>query len=194
MRNERKEQSEKAKGGTLHKFLSHFLLLSSLFSLLLSGCGFQLRGLGTAQLPPSLATLRVVVQGSQAANDPLRLTMEDALRVQAGATITQAGDAPVLTLTRENIDSQVLTVDASGKVSGYLLRYEISFSLADINGELLAPQTLRLQRDYQFNPLNVLAKEQEEENLKRELRRDALYQIIRRLARFAAPKQDADKR
>ena len=194
MRNERKEQSEKRKGGTSHKFLSHFLLFSFLFSLLLSGCGFQLRGQGTVKLPESLATIRVSIQGSQAANDPLRLTMEDALRVQAGATITQAGDAPVLTLTRETIDSQVLTVDASGKAGEYLLRYEIGFSLADINGPLLPPQTLRLQRDYRFNPLNVLAKEQEEENLKRELRRDALSQIIRRLARFTPSKPDADKR
>ncbi len=162
--------------------------------MLLVSCGFQLRGLGTATLPPSLATLRVVVQSSQEANDPLRLAMEDALRVQAGATITQAGDAPTLALTRENIDSQVLTVDASGKAGEYRLRYEIGFSLADIHGVLLAPQSLRLQRDYRFNPLNVLAKEQEEENLKRELRRDALSQIIRRLARFAPPKPDADKR
>lgn len=170
------------------------LLLSGLAAVFIAGCGFQLRGLGTAQLPPSLSTLRVVVQGSQAANDPLRLTMEDALRVQAGATITQAGDAPVLTLTHEIIDSQVLTVDASGKAGEYLLRYEIGFSLSDINGPLLPPQTLRLQRDYRFNPLNVLAKEQEEENIKRELRRDAFSQIIRRLARFTPSKSDADKR
>lgn len=170
------------------------LLLPGIVAVLITGCGFQLRGLGTAQLPPSLSTLRVVVQDSLAANDPLRLTMEDALRVQAGATITQAGDAPVLTLTRENIDSQVLTIDTSGKASEYMLRYEIGFSLSDINGALLPPQTLRLQRDYRFNPLNVLAKEQEEENLKRELRRDAFSQIIRRLARFTPSQPDADKR
>lgn len=170
------------------------LLLSGITAVFIVGCGFQLRGLGTAQLPPSLSTLRVVVQGSQAANDPLRLTMEDALRVQAGATITQAGDAPVLTLTRENIDSQVLTVDASGKVGEYVVRYEIGFSLADVNGSLLPLQTLRLQRDYRFNPLNVLAKEQEEENIKRDLRRDAFSQIIRRLARFTPSQPDADKR
>ncbi len=169
-------------------------LLPWVVAVLIVGCGFQLRGLGTAQLPPSLSTLRVVVQGSLAANDPLRLTMEDALRVQAGATITQAGDAPVLTLTRETIDSQVLTIDTSGKASEYMLRYEIGFSLSDINGPLLPPQTLRLQRDYRFNPLNVLAKEQEEENLKRELRRDAFSQIIRRLARFTPSQPDADKR
>lgn len=168
-------------------------LLPGLVAVLLAGCGFQLRGLGTAQLPPSLSTLRVVVQGSQEANDSLRRAMEDALRIQGGATITQAVDAPVLILTRENIDSQVLTLDASGKAGEYMLRYEIGFSLADASGVLLQPQPLRLQRDYRFNPLNVLAKEQEEENLKRELRRDALSQIIRRLARFA-PKPDAAQR
>ncbi len=169
-------------------------LVSCISWLLLSGCGFQLRGAGTYKLPDSLATLRVVVEGSQSANDPLRLAMEDALRVQAGATIVSAGDAPTLTLSRESTENQVLTVDASGKVSGYLLRYEIGFSLADVNGPLSPPQTLRLQRDYRFNPLNVLAKEQEEENLKRELRRDAFSQIIRRLALFARPKPDADRR
>ncbi len=160
--------------------------------LLLSGCGFQLRGQGTVKLPESLATIRVMVAGSQVANDPLRLAMEDMLRIYAGATVAQASDTPTLVLIGENINSQVLTVDASGKVSGYLLRYEISYSVLGAAGEELAPpQMLRLQRDYRFNPLNVLAKEQEEENLKRELRRDALYQIVRRLARFKPAPGDA---
>ena len=167
-------------------------LVSCISYLLLSGCGFQLRGQGTVKLPESLATIRVMVAGSQVANDPLRLAMEDMLRIYAGATVAQASDTPTLVLIGENINSQVLTVDASGKVSGYLLRYEISYSVLGAAGEELAPpQMLRLQRDYRFNPLNVLAKEQEEENLKRELRRDALYQIVRRLARFKPAPGDA---
>jgi len=168
------------------------LLLPGLAAVLIAGCGFQLRGQGTVKLPESLATIRVMVAGSQVANDPLRLAMEDMLRIYAGATVAQASDTPTLVLTGENINSQVLTVDASGKASGYLLRYEISYSVLGATGEELAPpQTLRLQRDYRFNPLNVLAKEQEEENLKRELRRDALYQIVRRLARFKPAPGDA---
>ena len=171
------------------------LLLPGLAAVLIAGCGFQLRGLGTAQLPPSLTTLRVAVQGSQAANDPLRLAMEDTLRTQAGATVVQTGDVPVLIVSTENIENQVLAVDTSGKVSAYLVRYELSFNVVDAAGEaLLPPQTLRLQRDYRFNPLNVLAKEQEEETLKRELRRDALSQIVRRLARLTPPKKDVDQR
>ncbi len=161
----------------------------------LSACGFQLRGAGTYKLPDSLATLRVIVQGSQSVNDPLRLAMEDMLRTQAGGTVVQIGDVPVLILSTEIIDNQVLTVDTSGKVNAYLVRYELGFNVVDAAGEpLLLPQTLRLQRDYRFNPLSVLAKEQEEENLKRELRRDALSQIVRRLARLTPPKKDADQR
>lgn len=163
-----------------------------LAGLLLAGCGFQLRGAGNYQMPASLSTLRVTVAGSQAANDPLRLAMEDALRVQAGVSIVQTADAPTLVITHENVDSQTLSVDASGKVAEYLLRYEIGFAVADAaGGELAPPQTLRLQRDYRFNPLNVLAKEQEEANLKRELRRDALSQIVRRLSRLKPSLKDA---
>ncbi len=169
------------------------LLLLVACNLLLVSCGFQLRGIGSVQMPPSLSTLRVIVAGSQAANDPLRLAMEDVLRIQGGATITQASDAPTLVITGENVGTHVLSVDAGGKVSEYLLRYEIGFSVLDATGsELLSTQVLRLQRDYRFDPLNVLAKEQEEANLKRELRRDALYQIVRRLARFKpVPLKDA---
>lgn len=154
-------------------------------SFLLSSCGFQLRGLGNYQMPASFSTMRVTVAGSQAANDPLRLAVEDALRVQARVSIVQAADAPTLVITHETVDHQVVSVDSSGKVAEYLLRYEIGFSVTDASGETMAPpQTLRLQRDYRFNPLNVLAKEQEEANLRRELRRDALSQIVRRLARL----------
>jgi hypothetical protein len=69
-------------------------------------------------------------------------------------------------------------------VSEYLLKYELSFRLTDAAGqELAALQTIRLQRDYRFDPLNVLAKEREEQELKRDLQRDGVQQILRRLAR-----------
>lgn len=163
-----------------------------LVGFVVTGCGFHLRGLGTYPMPASLSTMRVTVAGSQAANDPLRLAVEDALRVQAGVSITQAADVPTLVITGERVDGQVLTVDASGKVAEYQLRYEIGYSLVGPDGETMLPtQSLRLQRGYRFDPLNVLAKEQEEANLKRELQRDALSQIVRRLARYKARPRDA---
>ena len=82
--------------------------------------GFSCAVSALAKLPESLSTIRVAVQGSQAANDPLRLAMEDTLRTQAGATVVQTGDVPVLIVSTENIENQVLAVDTSGKVSAYL--------------------------------------------------------------------------
>jgi len=169
-----------------------FLLLATCCLLLVS-CGFHLRGLGNYQMPEALSTMHVTVAGSQAAHDPLRLTTEEVLRTQGGVSITQATDVPTLVLTGERVDSQVLTVDASGRAGEYMLRYEIGYSLIGAHGEaLLLPQTLRLQRGYRFDPLNVLAKEQEEANLRRELRRDALSQIVRRLARYRPAPRDTE--
>jgi outer membrane lipopolysaccharide assembly protein LptE/RlpB len=50
---------------------------------------------------------------------------------------------------------------------------------------LSEPQTVKVQRDHQFDRLNVLAKEREEQELRREMQRDAAQQILRRLSRIS---------
>lgn len=164
-------------------------------SLLLSSCGFHLRGGGTVEFPPALTTLRVVVADSQLANDPLLVAVKNALRTQAGVLIEEDVDVPKLVLAGERVESQVLSVGTTGKVSEYLLKYEVSFRLADAAGRVLSdPQTIKLQRDYRFDPLNVLAKEREEEDLKRLMRQDAASQIVRRLAKISfKPQASSDK-
>jgi LPS-assembly lipoprotein len=156
------------------------------FSTVLAGCGFHLRGSGTAQtLHESLNELRVSVDGSRAAHDPLLTSVQNALRTQAGVTVVEATDAPQLLLGPESVTSQVLSVGSNTRVSEYLLKYELSFRLLDGEGkELMASQTVRLERDYRYDPLNVLAKEREEEELKKELRRQAVQNLLRRLSRY----------
>ena len=164
------------------------LLLATFYSLLtLSGCGFQLRGTGQTALPESLSVMRVVVENSRAANDPLLVAMKNALRTQGRVKIEDAPDVPVLVLSNERFQSETLSVRSTGKVSEYLLKYELSFRLTNIEGgDDTALQTIRLRRDYTFDPLNVLAKEKEEQALKNQMRRDAVQQVLRRLSRTAA--------
>jgi LPS-assembly lipoprotein len=149
-----------------------------------AGCGFHLRGSGGALLPPTLATLRVVMTGTTI-NQPLAVAVREAV-TQAGAKVVESGDVPTLSLLEERIESQVAAVrTTTGKASEYTLRYAVSFRL---DGTQLVPvQTIRLQRDYSFDPNNIIAKEQEERDLQRDLRRDAAQQIVRRLARAVAP-------
>lgn len=162
-----------------------FLLLAAC-SLLLSNCGFHLRGQGDTALPPSLSTMRVEIAGSRKENDPLLLEMQDALRVHGRVNVQDHGDVPKLVLEREATSTATLSVSGTGKAREYGVKYEISFHLLNGAGkEIMSSQTIQLQRDYTFDPLNVIAKETEEEKLRHEMRRDAMYQIVRRLARAA---------
>lgn len=155
-------------------------------AMLLGGCGFHLRGQAT-QLPPELSTLRVMVQGNVQANDPLLGLVRDTLRLQSGARIVEDGDVPSLVLSDEHVESQVVSIQtATAKASEYRLRYSLNFALRDAASKpLLGPHTIRLQREYTFDPTRVLAKEHEERELLRELRRDAVQQLVRRIAKTA---------
>lgn len=152
--------------------------------LMLAACGFHLRGVGGDPLPESLATLNIVPPATGLANDPLLVAVRDALTAY-GARIVDTPDAPRLTLYDEATESQVLAVRAqTAKGAAYMLRYRISFRVVAADGtELVAPQTIHTQRDYTFDSARVLAKEEEERELLRALRRDTAEQIVRRLTR-----------
>jgi LPS-assembly lipoprotein len=161
------------------------LLLLATGCLLLTSCGFHLRGVGGVELSPRFSVLRVNVEGNQLQNDPLLVAMKNVLRIQTDVQIEDSGDAPQLMLYGERSDSQVLSVSSTGKADEYLLKYEVSFRLIDKDGRLLSePQTVRIQRDHAFDRLNVLSKEREERELRREMQRDAVQQILRRLSRI----------
>lgn len=105
--------------------------------------------------------------------------------MQAGAQVVEAAEAPAVVLLGEQIESRVVSVStATAKANQYLLLYSASFRL---DGPVpVAAQTVRLQRDYSFDPTQVLAREQQEQELLGDMRRDAAQQIVRRLARAVA--------
>jgi len=163
-------------------------------NLLLVSCGYHLRGAGEYRLPPALATLRVAVEGSSQQNDPLQVSMTNALRTQAGVNVVSATDVPTLVLFAQRSDSQLLSVGSTGMASEYLLRYEVSFRVADKDGKALSePQTVRVQRNQAFDRLNVLATEREGREFRREMQRDAVQQILRRLAHIELTEKHADQ-
>jgi LPS-assembly lipoprotein len=62
------------------------------------------------------------------------------------------------------------------------LRYRISYRLTDRESrELLAPSEVQLKRDLTYSDTDVLGKEQEEQLLIRDMRNDAVQQVVRRL-------------
>jgi len=149
----------------------------------LSGCGFHLRGASSVTLPPELSTLRVTMSG--AGYPPLLVEVRNALLAAGDVRLTDdvSASVPVLQLLSETSENQVLAIDSSGRISAYLLNYRVDYSLIGADKKPLLPkQSVKLQREYGFDRLNVIASEKQSEFLQNEMRRDVARQILRRLA------------
>jgi LPS-assembly lipoprotein len=150
--------------------------LAFALALLLSSCGFQMRG--TAALP--FETLYMPSATSGIALDLKR-------NIQSGTHTTVVDDATkaeaVLDFTQETREKVILSLAATGKVREYQLRYRVGFRVHDgKGGEFLPVSTVELKRDISFNDSDVLAKETEEQQLYRDMQFDMVQLIMRRLA------------
>ena len=151
-------------------------------ALVLAGCGFRLRG--TADVP--FQTLYVPNATSGIALDLKR-------NIQAGTHARVVDDAKgadaVLQFTEETRSKEILSLTAQGRVREFQLRYRVGFRVHDGKGqEFLPASSIQLTRDVTFNDTEILAKEQEELLLFRDMQTDMVQLIMRRLAAAKPPK------
>ena len=161
------------------------LLLATSYSLpLLTGCGFHLRGRAQTTLPEQYSVMRVRLINSQVSGQSLRVDMKSALTAAGVQVVSRDDDqVPSLNLYDERSNARVITVDENVRVSDFLLRYSVAFDVTDREGkELRKRQTIILQRVFAFDKFAVLAKEREAQEVRNQLRQEAVQQIIRRLA------------
>ncbi|MBX3650488.1 MAG: hypothetical protein KF771_03805 [Burkholderiales bacterium] len=147
-----------------------------LCTLLLAGCGFQLRG--AANLP--FDTLYVQAPtGSQFANQFRRVVAAgSATRVVEDPKAAEA----TLVLVQELREKNILSLSGTGRVREFQLRYRMSYRLLDKNAvETLPVSEIVLTRDFSFNDQDTLSKESEEALLFRDMQNDAVQQLVRRL-------------
>lgn len=157
---------------------------------LLAACGFHLRGRESVELSPALARVWVDM-GARPAFPLLLVEMRNALKTQTRVELADgASGAAVLTLFAESFQSHAELASANGTpvTSGYILNYRVSYRLQDASGNVLVPgKAVKLQRQYDFDPNNVVAKEKEQDYLRGEMQRDAVQQILRQLAALSTP-------
>lgn len=154
------------------------LLPALLAALLLSACGFHLRN--SLTLPSDLGAVRVVAPDPYS---PLSEAMAQALE-RAGATPAAEGAADVATLqiSTERWGDTPISIDARGRAQEYSLRYAVVFDLKRASGEtLVPPQTIELSRDYVAPPIDGIGTTSEREMLAREMRRDMVASMLRRI-------------
>ena len=153
------------------------LLASLPTALPLAGCGFQLRGRDTI---PYRSLYINAPETSQAARQ-----LADALR-NRGIVVAETASAAEATLkiAQEHEKRTVLALSGGGRVREYRLNLTLSYSLTGKDGQEIFPLSEILQsRDFTYDDNQYLAKTAEENFLYRDLREDAVQQIVRRLSK-----------
>jgi len=144
--------------------------------LALAGCGFQLRG--SATLPFDTLYVDMV-------DTSLALELKRNLRTGSNAKLVERREDAQALLTRTTLSTskQILSINSAGRVREFRLRYLFGYALVDQKGQDLAPPaSVSIERTFSFNDNQVLAKENEEAVLYRDMQSDLVQQVIRRLA------------
>jgi len=156
-------------------------VLTVLVLALLTGCGFQLRG--QSDLPPEMSTTRLVVPDR---TGEFARELELLLRGNGVKLVDESGpDVAELRILDDRITRRALTISGTARVREFLLTFELRFALIGPDGEpMLGPETLRQERDFQFDEQEILGAATEEERIREELHRTMAAALLRRLEAF----------
>jgi len=157
-------------------------LRALLLVVLLSGCGFHLRG----SAPVPFETLYIPDAKTGIALDLKR-------NIEAGTNAKVIDDPKkadaILELSGESREKIILSLTGTGRVREFRLRYRMGYRVHDgKGGEYVPPSVVQLQRDVTYDDSAILAKEAEEQLLFRDMQSDMVQQVLRRLASAEKPK------
>ncbi|ALZ76180.1 LPS assembly lipoprotein LptE [Rheinheimera sp. F8] len=157
--------------------LSVQVLLPLLLSLLLSSCGFQLRGSLPLEKYPA-----VYLQGDKHSEllQQLGLQLE---RNQVKLLDSSDAGAAIFVLDSDSLQRRTLSLFPNGQVAEYELIYKVNYQLV-LPGQEPRPYQIELYRDYQDDPSRALAKSKELDLMLTELRSQAVARIIRQFGRL----------
>jgi LPS-assembly lipoprotein len=156
-------------------------LLAVCLGLSIAGCGFQLRG--QADLP--FDSVYVQSAGSSQLATELRRVFEGNNSVVLADSAEHA--EVVIRIVEEQEEQKILSISASGSVNEFQLLYRVSYRIMNPGMEdMVAPGEIRVQRDLTYDDTQTLGKESEIKLLFREMRSDAVQQMLRRLSVVSA--------
>ena len=146
-----------------------------LIALLLSACGYHLRG--AFELPVDMKNI-FLEGGSAPLQSQFNKTMELS-SIPIAASVETAGI--VIRIFDENSQRRVLSLAGTGVANDFELNYRIEYEIIDGKDNVLMPrQPLEIKREYYNDQLAIIAKESEEELIKNEMYIQAVRTIVNR--------------
>lgn len=151
-----------------------YLMVAAL--LLLAGCGFQLRGTGVDSV-----NLRELALSAPDLNSQTYLQLREALE-DDDVLLTEAAEYR-LQLLGERHDRMALSYTGRASAAEVEIQHNLSFQITDNQARpLIGPETLSVRRVYINDRDNIVGTAEEEELLRREMRRDMVRQLLFRLS------------
>jgi LPS-assembly lipoprotein len=153
------------------------MLIAVLLALIVSACGFKLRGVA------DLSFNTLYIQGSKLT---LSRDLERQLKANGVTIVQSADDAEVLLeLMSKSSQKRIMSLSGGGLVREFELLYLLNFRIREASNPLWGPvQTIRGRRDLSYNDNVLLGKAEEEARLNLDMRSDAIRELLKRLTSY----------
>ncbi|HSX71212.1 MAG TPA: LPS assembly lipoprotein LptE, partial [Pseudomonas sp.] len=161
-------------------------------AVLLSACGFQLRGTGSAEF----ALKEIDLQARNAYGD----TVKQLRQLLENSDVKVHNGAPyLLLLANEQETQRTASVTSSARSAEYELTTHLDYEIRGEKNMLLLRDKLEVQRVYVHDENNLIGSSQESAQLRQEMRRELIQQVSLRLqlltpARLEQLQQEAEAR
>ncbi len=155
-------------------------LLAFALLLLLSGCGFQLRGSGGVMVPDDWKNMYLVTGNPNGELGREVRTIFAASGVEWQAEREEANY--LLTLGPERFSQRNLSISADARAAEYEFTMFAEFSVRDSAGrEVMPTATASVTQQMENDPRNVVGKAEELRIIKSEMRTELAHQLLRRV-------------
>lgn len=145
-----------------------------LTSMMLSACGFQLRGVA------DLSFKNLYIQGNKLS---ISRELNQSFKTNGIHIVDSAESAELLLdMLSEANEKRILSLSGGGLVREYELNYRVSFRTREpASPTWSAVQTVQSRRDFSYNDNALLGKLDEEAKLNSDMHSDAVREVMRRL-------------
>lgn len=146
-----------------------------IMALLLSACGYHLRG--ALELPAGMKN--VYLEGGSA---ELREQFKRAMDISSVALASSPETAGIIVkIFNEDNQRRVLSLGSGGTANDFELSYRFDYELVDAKNKVLsARQPIEIKREYYNDQLAVIAKDNEETIIRNEMYQQAVRTIVNR--------------
>ena len=157
------------------RYLKLILMLALASSLLLSACGFQLRGV------TQLSFKNLHIQGSTLS---ISRDLKRAIQTNGIQLVEKSEGAELLVeMLGETYEKRIQSLSGGGLVREFELNYRVTFRTREaMKPTWSSVQTVQSRRDFSYDDKALLGKAEEEQMLISDMHKDAVREVLRRLS------------